>query len=106
MKYHRSIGFPKSLILPNGRFSLIYTDHADLKSERIFGLASVMHDLFDHVYIDKNSIIEATTDDNVYCKTVVIRYRVTMFDIILSLKLITGRTGLVLTVWDNNIGDN
>jgi hypothetical protein len=106
MKYHKDIGFPKSLILPNGKLRLIYTHHANEKSESIFGDAKIMHSLFDYIYAYKYWIIEATTDDNVTCKSFVTRYRVTLFDIVLVVKILTDHTGLVLTVWDNNKGDN
>jgi hypothetical protein len=106
MKYHRIIGFPKSLVFPNGILNLIYTKHADEKSQFIFGDEKIMHDLFDHIYANKDWIIEVTTDDNIICKSFVTRYRVAAFDIVLVVKILTNHTGLVITVWDNNTEDN
>lgn len=103
MKYHRAIGFPKSLILPEGKFWLVWSDHAYLKFQSLFDSLSVPK----YETVNADTIIEIHTKNDVDCENFVTR---TVFteteDVITCFKLIGKKRLLVISFWMNNKDDN
>ncbi len=68
--YHRTVGFPKDIIIPNRIFHLGYTTHAkDRAKERVNGLML----LPSLVRLTPENLIEIHTDDNKYIKKAVVK---------------------------------
>jgi hypothetical protein len=100
MLYHREVGFPSSLKLPQGRKNLWYSAHA---RERIEGKYRGFLILPSFIIINKNNIIEVGTENNVICNKVLVR---TSYDDRKDICVVFNpNTGKVITLWTNYKND-
>lgn len=68
--YHKTVGFPKDIVIPNRIFNLGYTTHAQNRAkERVNGLML----LPTFVRMTPENLIEIHTDDNKYIKKAVVK---------------------------------
>lgn len=83
--YHRSIGFPKNIVIPNRMFHLEYTTHAKQRAaERISGLMV----LPTVVRLTDSNLIEIHSDDNRFIKKAIVRINYNKYkDLILVLDI-------------------
>ena len=97
MLYHKDIGFPASLRIPEGIVQLWYSIHA---KERFFGKYRGSLILPSFIKITKDNIIEATTENNINCKKVMVRTRYDeRRDMCIVLSPYNGK---VVTIWLND----
>lgn len=96
--YHRDIGFPSELQLPEGFMNLRYTKHARERQRDKYNNLKVLPTT---VNILKDTVVEVHTDDNVKAKKLLIRINYDKKrDIVMALELIdTGAR--VITFWLN-----
>jgi hypothetical protein len=101
MRYHRELGFPKTIILPQNPLYLIYSKHATVR----YGENALNFNL-KKIKIKLEDIIEIRTKDNIKCSSLLVRKKLdSNRDIILSLK-ISIKKAVVITLWVNNKKDN
>ena len=103
MKYHKEIGFPKSLIFPKYLVHLHWTDHACDKMNS-FGLAGGKL-LKTHIY--KKDTIEVEVNDKTGIITdIVVRLPYSQkYDIAFALSITKTKHAVIKTVWLNNKKD-
>jgi hypothetical protein len=98
--YHREIGFPDTLRIPEGRVDLWYSVHA---RERIEGKYKGFLILPSFVIINKNNVIEVGTDNNITCNKVLVR---TSYDNKKDICVVCNPyNGKVITLWTNYKND-
>ena len=101
MRYHKDLGFPKTIVLPTNQLYLIYSKHATVR----YGENALSFKL-KKIKIKLEDIIEIRTKDNITCSSILIRRKHDRNrDIVLSLK-ISAKKAVVITLWVNNKGDN
>lgn len=99
--YHKTIGFPESIIIPNRIFNLGYTNHARNRAkERMKGVFRVLPTF---VRLTPENLIEIHTDDNRYIKKAVVKLHYdTNRDIILVLDIkYPQKKAVVVTLYYN-----
>lgn len=105
MLYHRSIGFPANLRLPNGMYCLIYTRHARnaAKQDRYGNLLASLPKFLDTASAKP---IEVSTDSRGHA--IKILYRVHLTNAIdLAIVVLPQRSGwIVKTVFGNDRNDH
>lgn len=103
--YHKTLGFPEKLVVPDIIVKLQYTIHAEERKKRegkydLKVLPSV-------VKVNSSNVFEIHTEDDIICKKVAIRIHYDhRRDIILILELINENKAKVVTFWLNSKKDN
>lgn len=104
MRYHKSIGFPATLIIPDKEVYLGYTKHAKKRKKRPgqFEIKKVPS----RIKINKKNIIEITTDNDVNSEIVLIKHPYTKHkNMIMVLQLTSKKNATVITFWINRKKD-
>lgn len=106
MRYHKSLGFPTTLIIPDMMVNLGYTHHAKDRRKRE-GQYKVSL-LPPQIKVCKDNIIEIHTNDNINIDKALIKYPYTNTkNLILVLKLFPNKKhATVITFWINRKTDN
>jgi hypothetical protein len=100
MLYHKDIGFPTSLDIPEGMVSLWYSAHA---KDRIVGKYKGQLILPTFIKITKNNTVEVSSEDNITVNKVMVRTTYNeKKDICVVL---IPQTGKVVTLWMNYKND-
>jgi hypothetical protein len=104
MIYHKDIGFPASLVIPEVLLDLRYTRHAEERKNRDDYKLLVVPTV---IRITKQNIVEAVTEDNATLKKATIRVEFDRTrDIVLVLEPLFNVTkAKVVTFWLNNKRD-
>lgn len=104
MVYHKNIGFPKTLVIPDVILSLTYTKHAKERKDESYNLMVVPS----VVRLQPSNVIEVHTEDNINIKKTLIRIKYTQTqDMILVLEpLFDQQAAKVITLWVNNKKDH
>lgn len=98
-KFHRQIGFPDEIDLPNGRIEINPSDHSRNRSENH---KHGEFDIPDEVYVHKDDIVELKTKNRTLWRYLIrISYN-TEYDICIVLQVTTGE---VVTAWRNKVTD-
>lgn len=99
MIYHKDIGYPDTLVIPEGLVSLQYTSHAMERKEDKYEGLKVLPTI---VRILKSNVFEIHTENNINCTKVLVRtpydYK---RDITLVLELLPMEKAKVITFWLN-----
>lgn len=103
--YHREVGFPESLVIPNLFVHLKYTNHAIKRKARRTPLTNV--NIYPTVArINKDTIYEIHSPDDIKCKKVLIRINYDdRKDMILVLEILSKKYARVVTFWINEKTD-
>lgn len=103
MTYHKDMGFPETLIIPEILVNLQYTGHAiERQQNRIGGLKAIPS----IARITKENVFEVSTENDIDCKKVLIRIPYDRKrDIVLVLELLSQEKAKVITFWLNNKKD-
>lgn len=104
MVYHKKIGFPKTMKLPNGDLlNLKYSKHAIERKEE-YGLEEVPK----FVHLKPNYIIEIASRDNIHIRTCLIRLQYNKSkDILLAIRpYFKKQKAKVITLWTNHKKDH
>lgn len=105
MNYHKDLGFPDTLTIPNVILHLQYTLHAQDRKTRE-GKYNELKVLPTIIRTNPSNIFEIETEDNVYCKKILIRIGYDYKrDITLVLEPLSSTKAKVITFWLNNKGD-
>lgn len=100
MIYHKDIGFPESLKVPEGIRNLRYSGHA---KERFEGKYKGQLILPSFIRITKNNLVEVSTDDNIIINKVMVR---THYDNRKDICVVFNpNSGKVVTLWINRKDD-
>ena len=100
MRYHKNIGFPKSIVIPKKKLLLVYTHHAIEKYKN-----GDIYPIVTHLKIELKDVIEVRTKDNVKCTSLLVRKKLDKRrDLTLSIKPFE-KYAVVITVWVNNKKD-
>jgi hypothetical protein len=101
MKYHKDLGFPKTLKFPDYVIDLTWSFHAIRKAFKTgIGVTSVL------LGVDQKYVVEVETYDNKEINSVVLRMPWNEHhDLCFSIRLFY-KTGVVKTIWVNNKKDN
>jgi len=103
MIYHRDIGFPKTLVIPEVTVSLGYTRHAQERKNESYKLMVVPT----VVKIQPSNVVEAHTDDNINITKVLVRinYNKTQDMLLVLQPILEKGLAKVITLWVNNKRD-
>lgn len=96
MRYHKEIGFPPSLYIPEGIVRLWYSVHA---KERFEGKYKGFLILPSYIKLTDKNIFEVETPDGKYCEKVAAR--ITYDDKKDICIVLNPATGKVITLWIN-----
>jgi len=99
--YHKTVGFPKDIVIPDRIFDLGYTTHARGRArQRVNGLMV----LPTFVRITKENLIEIHTDDNKFIKKAVVKLNYDKKrDIVLVMEIqYSKKKAVVITLYYNN----
>jgi len=103
--YHKELGFPNTLVVPNILVNLQYTTHALERRERE-GKHDELKVLPTIVRVTPENVFEVNTFDNIHCKKVSVRINYDFKrDIILVLELLSESKAKVITFWLNSKKD-
>ena len=113
--YHREIGFPKTLKIPDLLLDLQYSKHALSRTSRkkknedgtesntyLYRLSL----LPTKVRINEKNVYELYTEDDIHCRKVLIRIGYDeRYDMIMVLDIINKNNATVVTIWLNRKAD-
>jgi hypothetical protein len=100
MLYHKDIGFPASLRIPEGIVNLWYSGHA---KDRIVGKYKGQLILPTFIKITKNNTVEVSTENNIVVNKLLVR---TDYDNKKDICVVLNPdTGKVITLWINYKND-
>lgn len=95
--YHREVGFPDSLLIPDLKVKLKYCDHTLEKNLKI---------LPKYIRINKTNIFEVSTFDDIKIKKALVRINYDeKRDMVLVLQILSKAWARVITVWLNKKQD-
>lgn len=100
--YHRNLGFPDTLKIPNSLFNLEYTNHAQERT--ILYNLKLLPKI---VRINKDNVYEIETRNNKRCRKVLIRIKYdNEKDMVLVLQILRKKLARVVTLWINDNKDD
>jgi len=107
MLFHKSIGLPKSMVLPKGRKRLFLTYHAQAEAQKDKGgnILPLIETLFHTFDPAEAELIEVETEDRVNVEKAVYRQKATEgSDLVFAIAPYSDRY-VAKTVWTNKSGD-